>query len=205
VESRRLVLVLSCGLGVALFALGFLLGRESMRMSQVAEVLPTIAVAPTPSPSPLPPVMPPSPVVAPPPAASAIAPAEKQAVAEYFKVADRLQSADVDDPQAMAASLIGAASEGDTSGLRRLVAQATAALDKARTLTAPPPCGHYHKELVGILTQSRALLQQLEHQVAAGSVESLPTLLTQANGTKARAEALSREERQLKARFGLSR
>lgn len=193
---------------MALFLVGFLLGRESMRASSSLppEVIPAVASAPVPLSPPSPVViapLPPAPAVA--HVESAVAPADKQAVAQYFKAADRLQNADVDDPQAMATSLIGAASSGDTSGLRRLVAQATEALDKGRALTPPPPCAHYHKELLVILTQSRTLLHDLEERVASGSVDSLPTLLTQANTTKARAEALGREERQLKSRFGVSR
>src|SRR5581483_6399025 len=97
--------------------------------------------------------------------------AEKQAIARYFREVDRLQSADVDNPEASAGSLINAASSGDKSGLRKLVAQAVE--HKARALTPPTPCVRYHKQLVTVLAESREMMQQLERGLAGGNLEAL--------------------------------
>ncbi|MDB4964925.1 MAG: hypothetical protein JWN44_614, partial [Myxococcales bacterium] len=64
-------------------------------------------------------------------------------------------------------------------------------------------CAHYHKQLVNVLAETRDMFQQLERGIGGGNLEALPGLLGRANGTKSRAEALAREEREIKSRFGI--
>jgi hypothetical protein len=206
------IILLSCCLGIRLLALGFLLGRESNRAPATFVIAPPTGAAAAADPEPaVVPTVPPAASAAVAPAASpAAAPragvdaGDKQAIARYFREVDRLQNIDVDNPQAAAASLIGAASSGDTSGLRQLVTQAREAEQKARAITPPPPCAHYHKQLVSILVESRSMLQRLEEGIGGGNVEALPALLTQANAAKSRSESLAREARELKRRFGIA-
>lgn len=205
-ESRRLITALLISLGVCLLVIGIFIGRELRE--------PTAVVQPAPAPaSPLPPIFEPpkTPPPTPPPTTAvpeaADAPidhAEQQRVAQYFREVDRIQNLDVDNPEATAQSLIAAASSGDTSGLRKLLAQARDVEQKVRALTPPAPCASYHKKLTTVLSESREMLQQLERGLSGGGgIEALPGLLGRAQGEKSRAEALEREEKQLKRRYGL--
>lgn len=240
--SQRANILLSCCLGICLFALGFLLGRESNRAPSmvisappagVAAAEPLPAAAPSQAPAPKtassasPAVA--SPAAGPPAAAlpavasrtsTSISPlrtsptstppeaaddsADKQAVARYFREVDRLQNVDVDNPEAAATSLVGAATSGDTSGLRALLSQARDTEQKVRAITPPPPCAHYHGRLLSMLAESRSMLQRLEQGLGGRDLESLPALLSQANSAKSRSGALAREERELERRYGVA-
>jgi hypothetical protein len=233
-----LIIVLSCCLGICLFALGFLLGRESNRAAASVVSAPPPEVVAAAEPVPAAPVAAPSqapaPTVAPvdvPPVASAPArgtppspsPAsptrispkstssaavsdstDTQAVASYFRDVDRLQNIDVDNPEAAATSLIGAATSGDTSGLRQLVSQARDTEQKVRAITPPPPCAQYHERLLSLHAESRSMLQRLEQGLGGGDLGSLPALLSQANAAKSRSEALASEAREIKRRYGVA-
>jgi outer membrane biosynthesis protein TonB len=227
VSHGRVIVVLSIALALSLLGVAFLLGRESGRGPQpivaAAPSEPTVAppavappaVAPPavapPAPTPTPPTpTTPEPAIAPSPTPPPTAhakddSAEKQAIARYFREVDQLQNSDVENPEAAASSLINAASDGDTSGLRALVQQARAAEAKAAALTPPAPCEKYHRQLVRVLADSRQMVQALEHGIAGGAVDTLPGLLAQAQATKSRADALAHEERAIKSRFGLAR
>jgi hypothetical protein len=220
VDSRRTIIVLSVCLAASLIAVGFLVGRESNRPTIVmsAPVIapsrpviegPAVAeLAPLPA---APPVVPSAPAAA--PTRRPLAPAhtdaadtgDKAAVEHYFSVADRLQNADVADPEAAGGSLIAAATSGDLSGLRALTGKARQTEQTARALTPPASCLQFHKQLLHILAQNRELLQRLESGIGGGDVSALPALLEQANATKSHADALAREERTVKKRFGIIR
>jgi hypothetical protein len=129
---------------------------------------------------------------------------EKQAVARYFREVDRLQNVDVDNPEASATSLIGAATSGDTSGLRALASQARDTEQKVRAITPPPACAHYHEQLVSMLAESHSMLQRLEQGLGGGDLESLPALVSQANSAKSRSGALAQEAHELKRRYGVA-
>jgi len=239
--SQRAIILLSCCLGICLFALGFLLGRESNRAPAAVVSAPPGGVAATREPVPVPapsrvpaptlasPALPAAasraaePPAAPPPARASrtrAAPtrtspesaspavaddsAGKEAVARYFHEVDRLQNIDVDNPEAAATSLIGAATSGDTSGLRRLVVQARDTEQRVRAITPPPPCAHYHERLVSMLAESHSLLQGLEKGLGGGDLESVPALVSQANSAKSRSEALVNEAREIKRHYGVA-
>ena len=221
-DSRRVIIVLSVSLAVSLVAVGFLIGRESNRPSPLLNVpviaptlpaitepappLPSIAAAPSPA-RPAPPKPPTGPhrLTAPSPLPADGDTSEKAAVERYFAATDPLQNADVDNPEAAGNSLMEAASSGDLSGLRALTAKAHAAEAKARALTPPPACAAYHQQLLRLLGQNRGLFQRLESGIGGGDVGELPALLEQANGAKAHADALAREEHAVKKRFGITR
>lgn len=223
-DSRRVIIVLSVSLAVSLVAVGFLIGRESNRPSPlmnvpvIAPALPTItapaepapppSIAAAPAPArPAPPKPPTGPrrLTAPSPPPAAGDTSERAAVERYFAATDPLQNADVDNPEAAGSSLMEAASSGDLSGLRALTAKARAAEAKARALTPPPACAAYHQQLLRLLGQNRGLFQRLESGIGGGDVGELPALLEQANGAKAHADALAREEHAVKKRFGITR
>jgi len=250
VTPQRANILLSGCLGICLFALGFLLGRESNRGPAAvisapaagvaaAEPLPAAApsqalapttaqaLTPTTASSASPAVVSPAaapraatqPAVASRPTAnisflrsSRVNPspeaagdsADQQAVARYFREVDRLQNVEVDNPEASASALIGAATSGDTSGLRALVSQARDAEQKVRAVTPPPPCTHYHEQLVSMLAESRSMLQRLEQSIGGGDPGSLSALLSQANSAKSRSAALASEAREIKRRYGVA-
>jgi hypothetical protein len=193
VDPRRVIIVLGGCLGLSLIAIAFLLGRESNRPAVVPAAPPPVA-------SVAPPAAPPEPTGV---AVPAVDPAEKAAVARYFRTVDPLQKADVDNPQAAATELINSAASGDRSGLQKLVAQAREAERKGQAVTPPPPCAHYHTQLVAVLADSRAMMQELERSVGGGNIDGLQALLGRAHATKGRSEALAREERQIKSRYGI--
>jgi hypothetical protein len=198
-DSRRLVTGLLICLGVCLLVIGVFIGRE-LREPATAQPL---AAAPSKALPPIfePPVAAPAP---PPPPSPAVDAAEQQRVAQYFREVDRIQNMDVDNPEATAQSLIQAASSGDNSGLRKLLGQAREVEQKIRALAPPPPCASFHKKLVSVLSESREMLQQLERGLSGGSgIEALPGLLSRAQGEKGRSEALTREEKEIKRRYGL--
>jgi hypothetical protein len=195
-ESRPLVTILIVCLGVCLLVIGIFIGRESSREpATVAQSAPAAKA--------LPPIFEPPPAAAPAPPSPAVDAAEQQRVAQYFREVDRIQNMDVDNPEATAQSLVQAASSGDNSGMRKLLAQARDVEQQVRAMTPPPPCASYHKKLLSVLSSSREMLQQLERGLSGGGIEALPGLLGRANGEKSRSEALAREEKELKRRYGL--
>jgi hypothetical protein len=195
-ESRRLVIALVVALGVCLLVIGIFIGRESARPEPAAATAPIGAAPPA---KPLPPIFEPPPA----PQPATVDPEDKRRVAQYFRDTDRLQNVDVDDPQASAQALVNAASSGDSSGLQKLVAQARSAEQQARALVPPPPCAAYHKKLVALLADSRDMMQKLAAGFAGGSLDALPSLMARANAQKERAESLTRDEKELKRRYGL--
>jgi hypothetical protein len=223
VDSRRIIIVLSVCLALALIAVGFLAGRESARQTPVVMSAPVIAPS---RPTIDAPVVP-EPAIAPnavagaaplvatpaPPARRPVGPqriasgdtGEKAAVERYFGATDPLQNADVENPEASGNALMEAASSGDLSGLHALVAKARLTEAKARALTPPPSCAAYHQQLLHLLGQNRELLQKLASGIGGDDVSALPALLEQANATKSHADALEREERAVKKRFGITR
>jgi len=201
-ESRGLVTVLLAALGVCLLVIGIFIGRETTRpLEPIAQ---PVVAAPA---KPLPPVfVPPPPALAsppPPPAAPAIDPEEKRRVGQYLREVDRLQNVDVDNPEASAQAMISGAAAGDTSGLDKLVQQARDAERGARALTPPPPCAAFHKKLLALLADSREMAQALSRGFANGDLSSLTSMMGRANSDKARQEALARDEKELKRRYGL--
>jgi hypothetical protein len=130
--------------------------------------------------------------------------AGKDAVARYFQEVDRLQNVDVDNPEASAMSIIGAATSGDTSGLHRQVVQTRDTEQKVRAITPPPPCAQYHERLVSMLAESRSMLERLEKGLGSGDLEAVPALLSQADSAKSRSQALESEAREIKRRYGVT-
>ncbi len=200
-ESRRLVVALLVALGVCLLVIGVFIGRESTRPSE-----PLAQPSPPPPQKPLPPIFEPPPPAAQPSAQTAtpaVDPEEKRRVAKYFQAVDRLQNVDVDNPEASAQALVTAATSGDTSGLDKLVQQARDAERNARALTPPAPCAAYHKKLLALLADSREMAQSLARGFQSGDLSSLTSMLGRANSQKARQEALARDEKELKHRYGM--
>ena len=212
-ESRGLVTVLLAALGVCLLVIGIFIGRETTRPPE--PVAQPIVEAPPPT-KPLPPIFeppaqPPAPAPATPAHASAaphasapaIDPEEKRRVAQYLRDVDRLLDVDVGDPEASAQAMISGAASGDTSGLDKLVQTARDAERNARTLAPPPPCTAFHRKLLALLADSREMAQALSRGFQSGNLDSLPGMLSRANSQKARQESLTRDEKELKRRYGI--
>ena len=207
-QPRTLVTALLVALGVCLLIIGVFIGRETMRPEPVAQ---PIVQAPPEKPLPPifePPATPPR-APAPPKAAPAHAsapsvdPEEKRLVAQYFRDVDRLLNVDVGDPEASAQAMITGAASGDTSGLDKLVATAREAERNARTLQPPAPCAAFHRKLLVLLADSREMAQVLARGFQSGNLDSLPGMLSRAQSQKARQEALTRDETELKRRYGI--
>ncbi len=202
-ESRRLITVLLAALGACLLVIGIFIGRETARAPE-----PIAPPAAPPPQKPLPPIFepPPQPPAAPSTPHAAAPPVdaeEKRRVAQYFHDVDRLLDIDVDNPEASAQAMINGAAAGDTSGLDKLVQQARDAERNARALTPPAPCAAYHKKLLALLADSREMAQSLARGFQSGDLSSLTSMLGRANSQKARQEALARDEKELKHRYGM--
>lgn len=218
---------------LALFAaVCFLLGRESAhrRVAAAASVAPPAALevaAPAPAaprttrdpfadPSPNDPV-PARRVAAPPGLALATAPLpplgagpaaspEAAAARDYFARMQAIQTVGpTSDTGEFANKLLASAMNGDMSGFDELAQVAQAGAARAQAISPPACCVEYHQQLVAMLTESVAMIQQIKAAIASGDASALTALAATGSSLQTRATALDDDARQIKARLGLAR
>ncbi|MBK6683593.1 MAG: hypothetical protein IPG45_03905 [Deltaproteobacteria bacterium] len=129
---------------------------------------------------------------APPPAAST-------EVSEYLDQVTRLTVGPVGtDQQAFAQQLLGESMGGDLSGFDDLIREAEAAERAARAITPPPAAAEHHRQLLGLLGESRRILQAEKEALAQKDPALLTGLLASAQSLEAKAKALAATEAQLR-------
>ena len=224
IEVTKGTLVGLCAaLGACVLVLAFLLGRASVQMPKAPAASEALAVQSLPSmpPTSAPPpplLLPSSPspalVIAHPSQATAVRPAPmppsptapdpvRAEVAAYFQALDRIQPGQMSgDPESMAQGLLDTISKGDTSGFDGMVRQAESARAALAALVPPAPCTAFHQKSLASLDDSLALLRSFRNSLT-GSATSLDDLAFKATGIQSRAQALQREEKALKQRYGV--
>lgn len=204
----------------AVIGLAFLLGREAGRSASAKlRNEPNVAGAPA---APLAPPSKPvevmgAPVMQPvppgPPAPSApqvsgpsfplVEPA-RAAVAAYFQAVENIQPGSGGDPETMAQQIVAGLGKGDMTGFDGMIQQAQAARDRLSAITPPQPCAAYHRESLASLGEGLELMRALKKAISSAEPDSpVLSLADRANALKVRSEALQRQEKALKQRFGL--
>lgn len=225
-EVSRSLLVGLIGVAAAsVLGMVFLLGRATAPRVPVAQkevrdlVAPTTAVPSAPS---LPgeqigtPSIPSAgattiaiPRPAPPPIVPVVTNADealRPAVATYFRAIDSIQPQLTGDPESVAQEVMAGLGKGDTSGFDRMIQQAEATRARLSALAPPTPCAAYHRDSLACLEASLDLMHSMKQLLSApGQGASGPDLTDQANAMKARTEALQRQEKTLRQRFGLAK
>jgi len=199
----------------SILGLAFLLGRESGRRGA--------AEAPKASPAgPAPPAG--APAADPPPQSEALTPGPPQAsspsapslgaptpadparaaVAAYFRTLETLQPEVAGEPSALAQQILADLARGDSSGFDGIIRKAEAARDRLAAVLPPAPCAEHHRESLACMEASLALTRGLRKALSSSSPDALPLDFSdRAGALKARTEALQRQEKALKERFGL--
>jgi len=211
----------------ALLALVFFIGRESARKVanpspggvvaapssvQPAETQPLDApVSETPlasySPNPATPPIP-GPVTPKQGASLAVAPADpmRAAVAAYFQAIDQIQPGQMSgDASDMANKILEPLAKGDTSGLDAMIHQAESARKRLGSLAPPQPCATYHHECLASLEDGLGMMRAVKKAIESSDVSGLSSLTDQGNAMRSRSEALAREEKAIRQRYGLLR
>lgn len=162
---------------------------------------PVAAPPPAPRPAAAPVAMPPA---APHAAAASVDSGERAAVAQYFTRMDNLQPGRIaDDPNDFARKLLESAMNGDTSGMDQLVTQARQTRQAAAALQPPAPCREYHRAALSLMDESTQVLGQVREAMRRNDASALTAASGRATALKSRAEALERQEQEIKQRYGL--
>ncbi len=211
VQVNRGVLVgLGVALASALVALAYLLGRESGRGAATAmppSGVPsgrTAAAPGVPLPTPATPAPGAPPALLVPSGNPDPQDPQRPAVQAYFQALDQIAPGQLaGDPQALAQEMVAGLGRGDATGFDRMVAQAEAARAKVAALAPPVPCAAFHQESLALLDENLTLLRGVKRALDGREGESpLGPLLARAQTVQARAEALERADKALRARYG---
>ena len=190
--------------------LAFLLGRESGRRAPAEPPKASLPQVGAPAAGQSAPTEPPAPELPPAQSApSAVAPSQppasdpaRAAVAAYFQALEHLQPEVAGDPTALAQQILADLARGDSSGFEGMIRKAESARDRLAAIVPPAPCAEHHRESLACMEASLALTRGLRK--ALSSPDALPRdFADRASALKARTEALQRQEKALKERFGL--
>ena len=128
-------------------------------------------------------------------------------VARYLEAVDQIQPASLNgSPESVATEMAAALARGDSSGLDAMIRQTEAARERLAVLRPPAPCAAHYEKSLESLDDAVGMLRALK-----GSMESsdpaagLAAVSARAATLQARAEALQREDRALRQRYGLTR
>lgn len=208
-----------------LVAVAFLVGRESGRQSGPQPV--HAVIRPPARPSTLPPDPPPDEtrptaavpkapvnpltvVEVPQPATQMRAPPPSgwtnlSEVAAYLRAIDAIQiGSGGGGAEGFAQGLMAAAGEGDLGPLRDVVNDARDAERKAQSISPPAACRAYHAKLVGMLGESRRMMEELERAMANSDGEALAGIASRATAMQGRVDALKAEGDAIKKRHGIA-
>lgn len=229
--SKGLVIAVVAVAAASLLALAFVLGRESAPgVAAPTTRIERVTVAPRPRGEPLPQTTPstrimdrleamvtgPPPSSSPEQGAAPLAAAgqvnagsdpERAAVAAYFDAVDRIQLGAMSgeaDPIAheMAASLVN----GDTSGLEKMIRQTETVRSSLAAIMPPAPCAVFHRESLASLDDGVELLRTFKPAMESSDPGAqLAAVSNRAIAMRSRAEALQKEERALRERYGLKK
>jgi hypothetical protein len=129
---------------------------------------------------------------------------ERAAVAAYLDAVDAIQASGLaGSPESAATEMAVALARGDASGLDGLVREAEEARRRLLAISPPAACAAHHRETLGSFDDALGMLRALrDASASADPAASLASVATQATALRARAEALQREDRALRARAG---
>jgi hypothetical protein len=197
--SKPVVIAFCAAFVVALVAIGYLVGREQGRQQQgdTAPAVPPPVASSTP---PAPRATDPAPR-APDPAPTA----DAARIRDYLAQMDALAGVNPfgDDGQGAADRLLASAIGGDLSGVDTLVKVASDAAAKAKQITPPQVCAHYHRAMVAALDQTVGLLRTLRSALAKGDSAALGSLVVSASSLQSQIGELQREAASIKAANGI--
>ncbi len=129
----------------------------------------------------------------------------RPAVAAYFEALDHLQPGSLPgDSESTAQQILAGLTRGDSSGFDQMTQRAEAARTRLAAITAPAPCAAFHRESLADFDESLQMLRMVRKAMNGGDADALLTGMTdRANAMRSRAEALQREEKALRQRYGL--
>jgi hypothetical protein len=129
------------------------------------------------------------------------------AVAAYLDAVDRIQpGATAGSPEGIANELAAALANGDTSGLDGLIRETEGAKERLTGLRPPAACAAHHRESLGSVDDALEVLRSLKTAMESPDpAAGLASVAAQAGALRSRAEALQREEKTLRERYGLTR
>ena len=131
---------------------------------------------------------------------------ERAAVGAYLEALDRIRPAAIDgDAESVASSLATALASGDASGLEKLIRETEDARARLLSVAPPPACAAHHRESLGSLDDALEMLRGMKEAMASPEpATALATVAAKATALRSRAEALQREDRALRERYGVA-
>jgi hypothetical protein len=128
-------------------------------------------------------------------------------VAAYLEAVDRVHPGELSGgAEDFANEMAVALAKGDSSGLDDMIRQSEAARERLAALAAPVSCAAHHRESLGSLDEGLEVLRSLKAAMDSPDPASqLATVAARATNLRSRAEALQKEEQDLRRRYGLSR
>jgi hypothetical protein len=230
--ERRLTLVLSVSLVIALIVIAYLLGLRSVEQAAVAPAkapAPVVTLAPAvPAESAAPSAASSAPVeeagsaasvatAAPPTGVPAVAssgrtapPAGEDAmraeVARYFAEADAIGAeakSATGDPEALAGLILKHATDGDMSELDALLRTQRGLLDRLRAVAAPAPCVEHQRKSVAAVEDGITILERTRDAIVSRDVAGINVLTAQGQDLERRAREVDALGAALKKRYGL--
>ncbi len=213
-QPWSLVLALGGALLIALLAIAFLLGRETVRAPQpetAARSTTTTAtpVAPLPPPSvelpraalPAAPGMPRLPSA---PAVDGGASPLRAGVAAYFDAVDHLQPGELPaDGEGFAGEVLRGALAGDASRFNAFLRQAEESRTALLRIAPPPPCREYHRQALALIDDGIAVLKTLSGALAGGDTSGLAGAAMHAGALQGRMKELQTEEQAIRVAYGV--
>jgi hypothetical protein len=132
--------------------------------------------------------------------------AERAAVAAYFDAVERIPSTISGEAESVANEMAAALSNGDTSGLDKMIRETDSAKQSLSAIAPPAPCATLHRESLASLDDALEILRSLKAAMQSPEpTTGLAAVAARANVLRARADAVQREERALRERYGLKR
>jgi hypothetical protein len=226
VVPRSLLIALGAGLGMALLALAFLLGRETApRAKSVAASRATgndkdAPTSPALEPSHVASLAPPSaepetqaresstPYAATsspgtPTTRAAVDPNLRAAVTRYFSELDAIEAVAKtwSDPQQLAMEIVQQSATGDSHGLDNLVVTQRQARERLRAVVVPDVCREHHALVAALMDEAIAMLNRLRQAVTAGDLDALQAITSSAHELEAQTKRLDALASSLKQRY----
>lgn len=227
VVPRSLLIALGAGLGMALWAVAFLLGRETapharsvtasaatgndkdgptspgLEPSHVASLAPASAEPETQareSPTPYAAV---STSPGNPTTRAAVDPNLRAAVTRYFSELDAIEAVAKtwSDPQQLAMEIVQQSATGDSHGLDTLVATQRQARERLRAVAVPDVCREHHALVSALMDEAIAMLNRLRQAVTSGDLDALQAITSSAHELEAQTKRLDALASSLKQRY----
>lgn len=108
----------------------------------------------------------------------------------YFQQVDAIlqNTASIDDPNQFATKFLQQAMSGDTSGFNSLLTTTRQAKTSLQSLTPPPSCKEHHTMLLGQLSQSVVLLNEVYQAIQSNDTSKLSSVAARGQAMQADTE-----------------